>query len=892
VLWRPRPLRDRLRVPIGITPEGDVIDLDLKESAQDGMGPHGILVGATGSGKSELLRTLVLGLAATHPPHVLNMVLVDFKGGATFAGMSRLGHVAATITNLQDDATLVSRMYDALSGELNRRQQILRAAGNLVSVRDYDRARARGVPLDPLPTLFVVVDEFTELITQQEEFVGLFVQIGRLGRSLGIHLLLASQRIDSGKIRGLEAHLSYRIALRTFSAEESRTAIGTTEAYNLPAVPGNGLLKTDSEVMVRFRGAYVSGPYRVGAEAPGDQLPGAAEVRPFPASPLPIPADVAAAISRAAASAAPPSDDEIDPTQPTTLSVMVDQIVAGGGRAHQAWLPPLDAPEPLDALLPGLAERPGRGFGADPDTPPLQVPVGVVDLPFEQRRDALMLDFSRSGGHFGVAGRPRSGKSTLLRSLIAALALRHTPAEVQFYCLDFSGSLFSLADLPHVGGIAGRQDADTVARIVAEVSTVVEDREKRFRELGVDTMATYRRMRADGRVTDDPFGDVFLVVDGWGVLRHDFEDLEQQVIRLLGRALTYGVHLVLSVNRWLDLRMGLRDLIGTRSELRIGDPVDSEIDRKLATLVPTDRPGRGIGPGKAHHLAAVPRVDGVHSADDLPAGIADLVARVKDAWTGPPAPRVRLMPDLVELDRLETDEPAPESPRILLGLEGHRLSAVALEQRVEPGLLLIGDPESGRTATLRGIARQIVAQNEPARAKIVLVDYRRAMLGEFDGPSLLAYAGWAAQIGDVVGQLAVGFERRMPGPDVTPRQLRDRSWWTGPDVHILVDDYELVAPGLNNPLQPLVQYLAQGRDVGLHLYVARRAGGAGRALGDPVLGAMRELNFPAVLLSAPRDEVQLLGLRPRPHPPGRGTLVHRRYGVVPIQLARQAQSLV
>ena len=167
-LWRPRPQRDRLRAPIGIGADGGVLELDIKEAAQDGMGPHGLLIGATGSGKSELLRTMVLGLAALHPPDVLNLVLVDFKGGATFAGMSRLGHVAAVITNLQDDVGLVSRMYEALSGELTRRQELLRAAGSLVSVRDYERARQRGAPLAPLPNLMVVVDEFSELITQQE----------------------------------------------------------------------------------------------------------------------------------------------------------------------------------------------------------------------------------------------------------------------------------------------------------------------------------------------------------------------------------------------------------------------------------------------------------------------------------------------------------------------------------------------------------------------------------------------------------------------------------------------------------------------------------------------------------------------------------------------------
>ena len=142
--WQQRPARDRLRVPIGTGDGGAVVHLDIKESAQQGMGPHGLVIGATGSGKSEFLRTLVLGLAMTHSPEHLNMVLVDFKGGATFAGMSELPHVSAVITNLAQELTLVDRMQDALSGEMVRRQELLREAGNFASIRDYEKARATG----------------------------------------------------------------------------------------------------------------------------------------------------------------------------------------------------------------------------------------------------------------------------------------------------------------------------------------------------------------------------------------------------------------------------------------------------------------------------------------------------------------------------------------------------------------------------------------------------------------------------------------------------------------------------------------------------------------------------------------------------------------------------
>ena len=283
--WRDRPARDRLRVPIGLGEGASLVHLDIKESAQQGMGPHGLVIGATGSGKSEFLRTLVLGLAMSHSPEQLNMVLVDFKGGATFAGMSEMPHVSAVITNLAQELTLVDRMQDALSGEMVRRQELLREAGNFASIRDYEKARAAGEPLEPMPSLFIVVDEFSEMLSAKPEFIDLFVAIGRLGRSLGLHLLLASQRLEEGRLRGLESHLSYRVGLRTFCASESRAVLGVPDAYELPPVPGLGLpqARPDHDAAVQG-GVRLRAAERQGARTPrrGRQRPGHPSRSPSP----------------------------------------------------------------------------------------------------------------------------------------------------------------------------------------------------------------------------------------------------------------------------------------------------------------------------------------------------------------------------------------------------------------------------------------------------------------------------------------------------------------------------------------------------------------------------------------------------------------------------------
>ena len=292
-LWAARSAADRLRVPIGIDEDGGTVELDIKESAQGGMGPHGVLIGATGSGKSELLRTLVLSMAITHSSETLNFVLVDFKGGATFIGLDQLPHTSALITNLADEVQLVARMQESLQGELVRRQELLRRAGNYSSALEYEKARAQGAPLDPLPTLFVIVDEFSELLSAHREFIDLFVMIGRLGRSLGVHLLLASQRLDDGRIHQLESHLSYRIGLRTFSVHGIPRRHRRARRLRAPAaarlrLPADRRLHPD-QVQGRLRVRPLPAPPRPSASASRrsgklvvpvrDRLPGAARAR-------------------------------------------------------------------------------------------------------------------------------------------------------------------------------------------------------------------------------------------------------------------------------------------------------------------------------------------------------------------------------------------------------------------------------------------------------------------------------------------------------------------------------------------------------------------------------------------------------------------------------------
>ncbi|MFG2480296.1 type VII secretion protein EccCa [Streptomyces fagopyri] len=877
--WRPRSLAERLRVPIGVGEDGRPVMLDLKEAAQEGMGPHGLCVGATGSGKSELLRTLVLGLAVTHSSETLNFVLADFKGGATFAGMAQMPHVAAVITNLADDLTLVDRMGDSIRGELNRRQEMLRDAGNYANIHDYEKARAAGAPLQPIPSLVLVIDEFSELLTAKPDFIEMFVQIGRIGRSLGVHLLLASQRLEEGRLRGLETYLSYRVGLRTFSAAESRAALGVPDAYELPNVPGSGFLKFGTDEMVRFKAAYVSGVYRTGPAqaALGGALP--VDRRPvlFTAAEVPV---QYVAVPQQRPAATPETDDAL---ADTVLDVIVRRLEAQGPAAHQVWLPPLDSPPSLDGLLPGLAAVPGRGL-----TQPgyegagrLVVPVGLVDKPYEQRRDPLWVDFSGAAGHMQIIGGPQSGKSTLLRSLIASFALTHTPHEVQFYGLDFGGGgLTAVAGLPHVGGVASRLDPEKVRRTVAEVYGVMTRREEYFRSSGISSIAEFRTKRARGEVsvTDQPWGDVFLVIDGWGNFRGDYEAAEGVVLDIAARGLGYGIHLVLTASRSMEVRANLKDHLMNRLELRLGDTMDSELDRKVAANVPTGVPGRGQAPQKLHFMGAVPRIDGLTSDTDLADATAALAAEVSRHWQAPGAPEVRLLPREFPAEQLPPGDSFPRRG-VAFALDEDNLEPVYVDFEQDPFFLVYGESESGKSNLLRLLIKQLTERYPGDDCKLFVVDNRRSLLDVTPATHLAEYIPMSNAMDHHMAALVDLMQRRTPTAEVTAQQLRERSWWRGPTVYVVIDDYDLVSTSSGNPLSGLTELLPFARDVGVRFIIARSTAGAGRASYEPFMQRMKELGAQGVVLAGDPGEGDVLGgVRPRPMPAGRGVFVSRRRG--------------
>ena len=858
--WRPRSSRDFLRVPLGLDDAGRPVLLDLKESAQLGMGPHGLCVGATGSGKSEMLRTLVGALALSHPPEDLAMILVDYKGGAAFAPFADLPHVAGIIDNLADDAGLTERARASIAGEVVRRQQVLRDAGSSPSITHYRELRATRPDLPPLPHLLVVIDEFGELLTADPDFVDLLLTIGRIGRSIGIHLLLSSQRIEAGKLRGLETYLSYRLGLRTFSESESQVVLDTPDAFHLPAVPGFGYLKVDTTVYQRFRAAYVSGPIHQAPEPTTQTLP----------RPLRLP--LYQGVERLNGLDDGEGSGEPELVRPTTgrtlVDVLVERLAGAAEPTRPVWLPPLPSALPLGQVLGPVTHVPHRGLQARSARGGLRAPLGLLDDPGRQRQEPWLLDLTRAGGHVAITGAPQSGRTTLLWSLAASLALTHTPRDVAIYGMDLSGGgLARLQGFPHVGGVATRASRDRLRRLLEELHGMLAAREQVFATHDIDSLAMLRSEHAAGRIPELAAADVVLLVDGFGATRQEFEELDEPLTALLQRGGSFGIHVVATMTRLNELRMNVQSLVGTRVELRLNDPAESTIGRKLSATLRADQSGRVLTEEKRFAQVALPVLS--LEDDDAPAtpvgtAVEELAQATAVAWGGPAAPPIRLLP--VDLAPEELPDPLEEPHAVPLGLRQDTMGVELLDLAGrDQHLLVFGDTASGKTTLLRGAISGLVDRATPDELVLAICDIRGGLADSCPEE----YLGGLATSAPLAASLATSIATELEGRTGDARG-------TGPRIVVVVDDYDILASGGTDPLGPLRPHLPAARDLRFNVLLTRPVAGATRALYDPILQTLRDTGGTGVLMSGERSEGQIF---PRTYaealPPGRAKVLRR-----------------
>jgi S-DNA-T family DNA segregation ATPase FtsK/SpoIIIE len=633
----------------------------------------------------------------------------------------------------------------------------------------------------------------------------------------------------------------------------------TPDAFHLPAIPGYGYLKVDTSIYRRFRAGYVSGPMP-------SAMSRALEVdeRTDDALLLPVYNTIAQADS-------PADAPEQELTRPSIGRALIDECVdrLRGAAASTApvWLEPLPSRLGLDLVIP-----PSKAAVANT---PLSVPVGLLDDPSHQRRDPWLLDLTRSGGHVAILGAPQSGRSTFLRTVGASLALTRTPREVSIYGMDLTGGgLQRLEGFPHVGGVATRSHRDRLRRLLEELHGMLARREAVFRDKGIDSLQVMRAQHADGKLNEIGSADIVLLVDGLGAVRTDFDELEEPLGDLLQRGSSYGIHVVAAMTRWNELKMSLQPLIGTRLELRLNDPTDSLIGRKLAQTIRASQPGRLLTDESLFAQVALP-VLGDTDDESIGEALEALAAQSAQSWNGPSAAPIRLLPDSFPPSDLPSAVDEPDG--LPFGLRQDTLEPAILElPDLDQHLLVFGDTRSGKTTLMRGLADALIARYTEDELVIAVMDVRGELASGIPDEYLGGRAGNGRDARRLSAAIAEELERRVSS-GVTD----------GPRVVVIADDYDILASGGTEPLGPLLPYLPNARDARLHVLVTRPVAGASRALFDVALQAIRDTGGATFIMSGERSEGQIVPqVYAEPMVPGRGRFVRRGERPRLVQVAR------
>ncbi|MDQ1286452.1 MAG: segregation ATPase FtsK/SpoIIIE, family [Actinomycetota bacterium] len=803
-------------------------------------GPHGLIAGTTGSGKSELLQTLIASLAIGNRPDEMTFVLVDYKGGAAFKDCKDLPHTVGMVTDL--DGHLTTRALESLGAELRHREHQLASAG-AKDIEDYTAARALpGGPAEPMPRLMLVIDEFAALVAELPDFVTGLVDIARRGRSLGVHLLLATQRPAGVVSAEIKSNTTLRIALRVTDPQDSQDVIETSDAAAIAkSLPGRAYARLGHASLTPFQTARVGG-------------------RPRGAGPATVGLhDVRWTSLGASTARGPAGGAQDDVSVPTDLAALVREVRTAAGLvrvppSRSPWLPPLPDTVTLEdarSLVPGF-DVPDGGIA------PLVI--GATDLPAEQRRIPGVFDLER-GAHLAVIGGPRTGRSAALRALAGAVAAGTDPRDVHLYGVDCgSNALLPVLAMPHTGAVISRDQPDRLGRLTNRLSAEISRRQQRLAQEGFAGLREHRLATPAARRL--PY--LLVLLDRWEGFLAAFESLDggrlvDQWLQILQEGGGVGVVTALTCDR-TGLSGRLSTLMDDKIVLRLTDPSDFAAIGLPARQVPEHLPpGRGFrseglqetqlalldpDPSGARQVAALQRLgrEATDRAGEVPRDLRPF--------------RVDPLPVTITLSDATALAEAPPGPAELPVAVGGDTLALRYWDAVQhgPGMVVAGPRRSGRSTVLMLMGREALRRGW----RVGVVTSRISPLRDLS-PGLVG--SWTGD--DDRQEVTEAIKGLRPRPGDPPSLL-------------LVDDLELVGPDGWLP-EAINDHLQSIRDTGSAVVAAGALDELGGMYRGPVVALKRSRSGVLLAPQVPNDG-DLFGLRlPRSviggGPPGRGILV-------------------
>ncbi len=693
--WKSALTYKSMAVPIGVRANGEDFLFDIHEKKY---GPHGLVAGMTGSGKSEMVQSWILSMALKFSPQDVSFVLIDFKGTGLILPFLNMPHLAGTISDLD---TNINRNLIALENELSRRKALLDDAG-VNNISAYLKIYKEGKVKEPLSFLFIIIDEFAEFKVQFPDFMTVINRVFAIGRTLGVFAILLTQKPAGVVDDKMHANTRFRWCLKVASSADSKEMLRHPDAAKI-TVPGRAYVQVGEDEVFELVQSYWSGaPYNPERKKSSSVDP--------KISMLGIRGERIVPIEQEKSVGFKSEINEID--------VIVDFLdkytkLNGIEKARKIWEPKMPDYIPLSNVL--KCSFDGKSW---PKSEKVLFPaLGMIDDPHTQKQYPLELKISEDG-HTVIYGAPGTGKTTLLQTLVMSICMTYPPEDVSVYIMDFGGwSMNIFKDYPHLGGIANDNDSERIEKLARLIAKEIETRKYSFAQEGVGNIKAYRE------ITGEQLPYIVLVLDNFSPVLNLYPDLENFFITMTREGGNYGVYFIVTANNTMSLGYKISQNIKMALTLQLTDKSDySSIVGKTGGMEPENCAGRGLvkGAPPLEFQTAVP-VDGRSDSDRI-ARIRALGKEMDGAWTGNRAKPIPIMPEVISYRSITGTHP-------VIGLSVNDIEPISFSFAQIHYTIVSGKSGCGKSNLLQVIAKQMKEKAKQTQGSIEIIVFDSEMCG-------------------------------------------------------------------------------------------------------------------------------------------------------------------
>ena len=791
-LWEENASFKSLSVPLGARGEGDIVSLNLHEKAH---GPHGLVAGTTGSGKSEVVQSYILSLAVNFHPSEVGFLLIDYKGGGMANLFKDLPHLLGTITNLDGSESM--RALASIQSELKRRQHIFGTL-DINNINDYTRLFKQGKVKDPMPHLFIISDEFAELKKEQPEFMKELVSAARIGRSLGIKLILATQKPSGVVDDQIWSNSKFKLALKVQNEGDSNEVLKTPDAARITQ-PGRAILQVgNNEIYEMFQTAWS------GAEYSEEKAEATLDERIY-------------LVNALGQGELLNQDLSFEESTSAAIVTELDATVAEIKRAYESipaapvekpWLPPLGE----RIINPSIPKTEEVKDVSTFDVLDLSAALGIVDIPETQSQVEFSHDFSKDG-NLALFSAPGFGKSTFLTNLALTLSLKNSPENLHYYVLDLGNSaLIPLKGLPHTADYLSFDDTDKLSKLWKLLIDTVALRKKLFARESAISFAMYNT------VAKEKLPAIVFFIDNYDVVKELGPECEEILTKLSRDGAGVGIYIVLTATRPNAMRFAVLNNFKTKIANFMFDAseIHAAVGRSAYTL--PELKGRGAVKLKdvciMQHFLPSSASDEVEYAND----IRDLVSAISASSSAKSAPAIPILPEVLLLPDLLARKKEADAG-IAVGLDAESIEVGLLGKDADK-VLILGGAGTGKTTMLKTIIEQVVASSN--EAELLIADSLSADLYDFAQSDRVTYMGQATDAESFIERLKAISETRKELLAKEGTAMRPRDFYASLAlVALVIDDVDLFIASCGGGFaQDFEKTLEEALMCGVRLYAA------------------------------------------------------------------------